>query len=642
MTRYNPPMSDASPAPESRPARLALALGVWGAAAAYARYYLLRPLVPNDSGLLGQCAERVLQGELPHRDFDAVYTGGLACLNGLAFALVGPSVAAQRGVVFVAFLAWVPAVYALARRVSAPAYAALATALCVVWSLPNYPEAMPSWFNLFLATWGALALVEHARSGAARWALLAGVCAGASLLIKIVGLYFLAALLLVLLAREQATARARPAAELGQATRGYTWFLVLGLCLFVTAVARLTWGSPARAVHYTLPAAALVAALVAGELPLWQRPRACRFVALARLAAPALGGVALVVLPWLLVYAVAGALGDLYHGLFVLPQRRLNALGMPLPPLLLSAGLVVVWLAVWAGERVPARWRPGLWGLAAALPLVTAFGGDHVPTYRLVFDMIRFTVPLVVVVGCGWLIRATVQPAAVEPATVDPAAAEPAAVEPERQATLFVLLACAACCSLVQFPFAHAFYFFYVAPLGVLAALALATRRGQSPNPLFCGALVACLVFSARWVIPGSISELGNAYAPSPHTAYLDLPRAGVYAKPGERDQYVELVGILAALEAGRDGRADVYALPDSPEVYFLAGLRNPTRTLYDFFESPTLPPLLTRCEQLGVRIVVVNHFPDWSPRVPELELRALRREFPEQALVGRFEVRWR
>ena len=33
------------------------------------------------------------------------------------------------------------------------------TVLAVFWSVPNYPAAMPSWYNLYLATGGTLALM---------------------------------------------------------------------------------------------------------------------------------------------------------------------------------------------------------------------------------------------------------------------------------------------------------------------------------------------------------------------------------------------------------------------------------------------------------------------------------------------------
>src|SRR5215212_5778968 len=56
---------------------------------AYVGRHLSRGWMPFDDGALAQSAERLLQGELPHRDFDDPYTGGLAFLNAGAFRLFG-------------------------------------------------------------------------------------------------------------------------------------------------------------------------------------------------------------------------------------------------------------------------------------------------------------------------------------------------------------------------------------------------------------------------------------------------------------------------------------------------------------------------------------------------------------------------
>ena len=53
--------------------------------ALYLAWQLDRGWVAHDEGTLAQSAERLLQGELPHRDFDELYTGGLTWLNAAAF-----------------------------------------------------------------------------------------------------------------------------------------------------------------------------------------------------------------------------------------------------------------------------------------------------------------------------------------------------------------------------------------------------------------------------------------------------------------------------------------------------------------------------------------------------------------------------
>ena len=84
--------------------------------AAYVGWHLFRGWIPHDDGALGQSAERLLNGELPHRDFDDIYTGGLSYLNAAAFELFGTSFASLRLPLYAAFLIWVPALYYIASR----------------------------------------------------------------------------------------------------------------------------------------------------------------------------------------------------------------------------------------------------------------------------------------------------------------------------------------------------------------------------------------------------------------------------------------------------------------------------------------------------------------------------------------------
>jgi hypothetical protein len=72
-------------------------------------------------------------GELPHRDFDLGYTGGQSYLNAFALWLLGTNLATLRIVLFIFFLAWVPAVYA--SRFVSPLGAGAATLLAVAWSV---------------------------------------------------------------------------------------------------------------------------------------------------------------------------------------------------------------------------------------------------------------------------------------------------------------------------------------------------------------------------------------------------------------------------------------------------------------------------------------------------------------------------
>src|SRR5689334_21216069 len=119
---------------------------VWILSAVYVWSFIDRGWIAHDDGSMAQMAERVLNGELPHRDFDEIYTGGLSLLYALAFKLFGVNLMTIRAMVYVFFLAFVPAVYLIAARFASPAIAAAVTAVAVVWTVPNYFSGLPSWY----------------------------------------------------------------------------------------------------------------------------------------------------------------------------------------------------------------------------------------------------------------------------------------------------------------------------------------------------------------------------------------------------------------------------------------------------------------------------------------------------------------
>jgi hypothetical protein len=107
-----------------------------------------------------------------------------------------------------------------------------------------------------------------------------------------------------------------------------------------------------------------------------------------------------------------------------------------------------------------------------------------------------------------------------------------------------------------------------------------------------------------------------------------------------DRDTYERLV---AALREHTHG-SYVFATPDCPEVYFLSGLQNPTRTLYDFFDDPSqrTTRVVSALETHEVTAVALNREARFSRGIPiELEA-ALDSLYPATDTVGRFLVRWR
>jgi len=614
----------------SRQRRLLL-LAVFGLSAFYTFRNLDRGWIPHDEGTLAHSAERVLQGDLPHRDYDEVYTGGLSALNAVAFKVLGVNLFTPRIVLFGFFLAWVPTLFYVTTRFVAPPTAALAVLLAVSWSVPNYPAAMPSWYNLFFAVFGLAALLRHTETDDRRWLFAAGLAGGFSILMKITGLYFVAAGLLFLTFREQILSQAEAAEgteEAGQTSpRAFSLFASGALLLFVILLVLLVGGRSGAVgvVKFIVPFGALAALFIGSE---WSSDFSVgsgrRFGTLLRLGVPFLGGVLVPVGALVLVYLLQGAGSDLYRGLFVLPARRLAVAAASGP------GPTTMWVAlspvalVAAEAAVPPRIRR----VVAGLVLVSAIGVAVVPRsgalLTLMWYLMNALSPLIVIAGVGSL------------------ASWKRDVDPLGRQRALAVLAVAAAAMLVQFPYSGPIYLFYTLPALVPAGLLVVTRSRSRERPVFVAAMLFLLVFSVRWFNTGEFFAAGDfPFDPTTQTATFGLERGGgLRVSPEEKERYESLVLALRDMSTS----AYTYATPDVPEIYFLSGLRNPTRTLFQLFddEEESASAILTRLDTLGVNMVVLNEDLRFSPPPsPEL-LEGLRARYPQAARIGDFIVRWR
>jgi hypothetical protein len=612
-----------------------LPVAVWVMAMLHALMWLDRGWFPHDLGSVAHPAQRVLLGELPHRDFDDVYTGGLAFLNALGFRVLGEGAMSARWVLLAAYAAWVPAVWALARRFARPWLAAAATLLAASWTLPVYAEAMPSWYNLFLGTASLLALVRFADGGARGWLFWAGAAAGGSILFKVIGLYTVAAGLLGLAWLEDAD---RPHAIGGAGRRAdalYRWFLAAGSLALVAMVAGLVARAMGAAglVRFGVPA--LAAPLVLA----WAARRATgvayrdRFAALLRTAVPFTLGVAAALAPFLILYAASGALDDLYRGVFVLPRRRLADAAWPglrggMVGMALSAVAVA---AVVLAPRV--RDRAGrLLAAAAAAAGVAALALSGVPrVYLALWEGLWWLPPFVAAAGAVALARSR------------RSAAGPGAEMHQDSGKwangAYVALAAYGLASLVEIPFAAPVYFFFAAPLMVLLALALA---GRSRSAWLGGLTCLLLAFTLLRLAPGFVRHLGLQPARHDQTETLRIPRGGgLRVDAAARDEIEEVVAMVDALASG----PFVYATPDAPEIYVLTGRQNPTRTLFEFLDPEPETRVARTLEALdgaGVRVAVINRRPFFSGTVSPEMVAGLQARYPLAREVGRFLVVWR
>ncbi len=600
-------------------------LVVWVLSTAYMASYINRGWVPHDEGALAQSAERVLRGELPHRDFDEIYTGGLSYLNALGFRELGINLTSLRIIVFGFFVAWVPAVYYVASRFASPIAAGGTTLLAVAWSLPNYSAAVPSWYNLFFAVFGTAALLRHLESGSRGWLVLAGICGGLSFLAKLSGLYYVAAVLLFLTFREQCLTRLEQdtTPERGRAYPVFVGMALLLFVLFLVALLRSRFGF-AEFIHFLLPGVTLAMLLLWRESHGLAGLNEKRFGTLFRMLVPFGLGVVAPIAVYLIPYALTGSLGAFLRGVFLLPMRRLTFTaiepwGNTQPLLCLAAVLITAMYT-----RFPVHWFSKA-ALALALATVLAAATRFATVYQFVWSSVVLLTPFTVVMGAILL--------------KDWPGKNGRSFLWQQQVML--VLCVVGVCSLVQFPFAAQIYFCYVAPLLALALLGVVSPRVTTARFLLGSLLSFYLLFAVLLVTPGFIYAMGYRYQPDPETRRLTLPRAGgLRVAPSQVQEYEHLIPVVQDHAAGEY----IYAAPDCPEVYFLSRLRNPTRNIFDFLDKPAgrTARILSALETHHVKVVAILTQPPFSgPLEPDLKA-ALTERFPDSTLVGRFEVRWR
>jgi hypothetical protein len=609
--------------PPSRRFRHLLLLLAWVVAVGYTAALLDRQWVADDEGLLAQTAQRVLAGEMPHRDFADVYTGGQSFWHAAAFFLGGSSLPVLRYALLLAVALWIPLVWLVASRLASPTAALPITALSIVWSVPNYSASMPSWYNLFLATAGLAAMLRFVDSKDRRWLALAGLAGGASFLFKITGVFYVGAVLLYLLVRaargDGGGGDARPS------DRWYALTLAAAICSFAVACVLLIAPviSPAHIYHFALPTTALAVVALAQLLRSPARGGSVRVRRLVLEVATFSAGAAVPIVAFALPYAASGDLASLLGAWFLDPSTRYSRAVFPPLPVIVALPAVLLVLLVVAFTAASPRLRRAAGVVALAIPALLLVLGGPTWLYRFLWVGLSQSVPLIVLGGAALLL----------------ARAATAEVSGPAWDRLFLALSVAALCSLVQIPFAAPIYFCYTAPLTLLAAAAIWHTAGARRSRGLGAIIVAYLVFAVAWTNGRGVNQLGFA-APHPERLVrLALPHAGLRVPEPDARLYETLVDSLRRHSRG----AYTFAGPDAPEIYFLSGLRNPTRALFEFTEDHQYDPVATIAllRDRGVTAIVINQDPKFSDPLSGPLQAALAREYPRAASLGQFQLRW-
>ena len=130
-------------------------------------------------------AWRVMQGDVPYRDFDAPYTPGIFYLYAWIFERFGRNVVVLRELHVIARVVFFLALYATGRRVCSPFYAALPPLLILaVDTVPGVWSLHPGWLTTPCSILGVACVAAYLRGRGAWWLVVAGLCSGVAFAFK--------------------------------------------------------------------------------------------------------------------------------------------------------------------------------------------------------------------------------------------------------------------------------------------------------------------------------------------------------------------------------------------------------------------------------------------------------------------------
>jgi hypothetical protein len=191
-----------------------------------------------------------------------------------------------------------------------------------------------------------------------------------------------------------------------------------------------------------------------------------------------------------------------------------------------------------------------------------------------------------------------------------------------------LLVAVAVTSQLAQLPYSRFNYFLYVAPLGVLATVAL-MRAHLRTAPV-----------AAFWTTMLLVSGMRPATLPRETLHALPLRRGGVEVTLLDSVRYGRMAKFMAGQPAG-----PVVVLGDHPEIPFLLERPSGSRIIYDVIaDSAEVSPriLLGKLDSAGVHTVIIAHRGGARGELDAPRITALREAFPCGTIIGRFELRSR
>lgn len=548
------------------PSRLSILLPL-GLALLFISLFLGVGWLPWDDGMLAQTAIRVLQGEIPHRDFVDPYTGLLTLWHAAIFKVFGVDLIYLRWPLFAACTVFTLCLYHLFSLFISPRSAAWATAGSLVATVPNYFVALPSWYILFTSGAAFFLIVRWIQTDRAYLLFGAGILLGIATEIKINGLFLMyGAVLSVLFATSVQTHRTHNKAPPHFTQSLSFWVLSFASFAGIGGIGLLIFPRLSLGTTYLffLPIISVCGSTIAW----YYRQGVPSIQVLCRKVFPLLSGFVLVWVPFLLYFAIYGDIKLWWNGVFVSPRIRLSIAAISPPDLILIFLPLLFFIRRFSHRDINII-SAILGGVMIVLGCIEPTWGEQLflPYPKILWPLMLGITPWIIARACGMVLTP----------------ADQFLQQPHQRACLFAMCCWAAFWNLNQYPYTGSGYLLYsIIPILItIAGIARNTLWGTRPVAIiqWGSAAIAMILAVLPRVTPIlPLSEPGrDLHIP------LAMKGASILVSKEDFDRYHWLIPEIQ----NRSGSGTIMAFPEQPHLYFLAEKANITPILYEVLGSP-------------------------------------------------------
>jgi len=586
--------------------------------AGYLAWHCLQGWIAHDEGLLGHTAERTMRGEIPHVEFQDVYTGLLSHINAVSFRWFGVNLVSLRIPLLVGATATSLLWFFIALRFVSPLMATLVATSATIWSFPNYFAALPSWYILMTASGIVWALIKFQETNSRRYIIVAAMLSGVAILLKIVGLYLVAASLFAIwISRND---NIRPEYDHKNAT-AYNLHLLMSIGLAGVFTLMVGWLirqhlSLSTACYFILPVVGAMGTVVEisrrSQLSLKDSVFDCLTFCIA---------LTLPLLAFALPYVFTGQLNHLIHGIFELPRARLDhAASLPPNGLWCLAAIPFVMLTI-VERKLPKSMTLPLTATIALVGALLCTLANNMLIYRITFLGVQCSLPAI---GAAVWFSGRKQ------------------VIPK---PLGILLLVTASIAITQYPYSSGIYFCYCAPLVGLTFTGLIARNVTYEKPIWSTLGLFLTVFATLYLNYSNPRRIGLRFDRIDNIEKLKSTRSGLSIGIASQLEYDELLQLVDSHTTSDDF---ILAGPDCPQFYFLAGRKNPTPQCYDLFRAYQLggqdaleQELMSQIDEYSIPIFIHNRRPEFSQPYSQEFIHWLESWGRRQPTIGsgRFEI---